>query len=189
MRKTIMLTIAWLTAAAVAVTVAWQGVSVVGDQVTDQRPTALAAADIEERREQLDDLRERISDDSARLDRLIQQRDALAAAATTSTTTQATRGTTPTTATASGSAAPSTTAASAAAETRTYNLQGGSAALRFTSSGVTVVFANPASGFTVEVEPEHVNGVKVEFRSETHRSRVDGWWSGGPVDRIREEPR
>ena len=84
-----------------------------------------------------------------------------------------------------------TTAAPAAtdSETRTYNLQGGTAALRYAPAGVEVVFANPAPGFRVEVEPEHGNGVKVEFESDAHESRVDGWWDGGPMERVREEPR
>jgi hypothetical protein len=60
--------------------------------------------------------------------------------------------------------------------------------LRFSPSGVTVVWANPNPGFDVSQEPEQGNGVKVEFRSDTHRSRVDGWWDGGPQERIREEP-
>lgn len=142
----------WLAAAVVAVVVAWQGVAVVGDQVTDERPAPLAASEIE-----------------SRLGRT---------STTTATTTTAapplpTEGSTP--------------AAPPAAETRTYNLTGGTASLRFGPAGVEVVFANPASGFSVEVEPEHGNGVKVEFESSSHESRVDGWWDGGPVDRIRED--
>ena len=65
---------------------------------------------------------------------------------------------------------------------------GGTAALRFSPGGVTVVFANPANGFDVEVEPEHVNGVKVEFESEAHTSRVEGWWDGMPQERVEESP-
>ena len=38
----------------------------------------------------------------------------------------------------------------------------------------------------VVVEPEHGNGVKVEFESEAHESRVYGWWDGGPVERVSE---
>ena len=70
---------------------------------------------------------------------------------------------------------------------RTYNLVGGTAALRFSPSGVTVEYATPKAGFTVEVEPENVNGVKVEFESADHKSRVDGWWDNGPRDRVRED--
>jgi hypothetical protein len=53
---------------------------------------------------------------------------------------------------------------------------------------VEVLFANPAPGFTVEIEPGNDNGVKVEFDSDSHTSRVDAWWDGGPADRVREDP-
>lgn len=76
----------------------------------------------------------------------------------------------------------------AQAETRTYALVGGTAALRFAPSGVSVLYATPKPGFTVETEPEHVNGFRVEFESDAHRSRVAGWWEGGPQDRTREVP-
>jgi hypothetical protein len=61
--------------------------------------------------------------------------------------------------------------------------------LRFSSSGVTVLWANPNAGFDVKVEGENANGVKVLFESSSHRSRIDGWWDGGPQDRVREENR
>lgn len=138
-------------AALVAVTVSWQGVNVVGDQVTDERPALLSAGEIERR---------------------------LAEASTAP----------PATPTATVSTADRASAAAPGAETRTYNLKGGTAALRFAPGGVEVVFANPAPGYRVEVEPEHGNGVKVEFDSDAHESRVDGWWDGGPVERVREEP-
>lgn len=73
-------------------------------------------------------------------------------------------------------------------ETRTYALVGGTVSLRFEPSGVTVAFANPAGGFDVEVEEEHGNGVRVEFESESHRSRVTGWWDGGPRDEVDDRP-
>ncbi|MDE0803751.1 MAG: hypothetical protein OSA99_10540, partial [Acidimicrobiales bacterium] len=83
---------------------------------------------------------------------------------------------------------PTTQPPAVPATTRTYSLTGGSVSLRFASSGVTVNYATPNAGFEVSIEPEHGNGVKVEFRGDSHRSRVDGWWENGPVDRIREEP-
>lgn len=83
-------------------------------------------------------------------------------------------------------APPATTTPPPAGETRTYAMVGGTVSLRFEASGVTVAFANPAAGFEVEVEPDHGNGVKVEFDSETHRSRVTGWWEGGPRDEVEE---
>jgi hypothetical protein len=59
--------------------------------------------------------------------------------------------------------------------------------LKFTPSGVTVQWATPHDGYEVKVEPENGNGVKVEFESDAHRSRVDAWWADGPQDRVREE--
>ena len=159
----------WVAAAAAALVVAFWGVGIVGDQVTGERPAPLSATEV--------------------------------AARATSTTTSTTAPTTTTSTTAAPVAAPQTTSTAPprstttvtslppapAGETRTYNLVGGSTALRFSPSGVTVVWANPNPGFEVESEPENGNGVKVEFRGEEHRSRVDGWWDGGPQERVREE--
>ena len=155
MRRSLLLGAVWLATAVGAVVLAWQGVSVVADQVTDDRPPPLAAGEIEAQ---------------------------LADADPTTTSTTMTTPSVDTTGT-TVAAAP----APGGVETRTYNLRGGTAALRFAPSGVTVVFANPAEGFAVDVGPEHGNGVKVEFESSSHESRVDGWWDGGPVDRIRED--
>ena len=184
MKRTVALSALWVVVAVAAVTVAWQGVAVVGDQVTDERPAALAASDIEDRLAGATtttsgtDTSTTSSTSSAPSTSTV---DSSTSTSPENTTTTAVRSTPATSTTSS----PATT--SAAGETRTYNLVGGTASLRFLPSGVEVVFANPAPGFTVEIEPEHVNGVKVEFESPTHESRVDGWWEGGPVDRVREK--
>ena len=83
--------------------------------------------------------------------------------------------------------ATTTTAPAPAAETRSYTLVGGSATLRFSASGVTVVSATPNPGFAVETEPTHGAGVRVRFRSDSHESQVEGWWEGGPRDEVQEE--
>jgi hypothetical protein len=193
---------AWLAAAAVAVVVAWQGVGIVTNQVTDDRPAPLAADEV---RALTDEARARdTADDAAPAPAgtatVLSPTSAGPVGSTptptpTPTTSQAPGGspaapaTSPTTA-APATAGPTTTEPTApAAETRTYNLVGGSAALRFSPSGVTVVWATPAAGFEVEVEPEHVNGVRVEFESDGHRSRVTGWWDRGPRDETREDRR
>ena len=67
----------------------------------------------------------------------------------------------------------------------TYTLVGGTAAVRFSAAGVGVLWATPAAGFDVEVEPEG-GGHKVEFRSGAHRSRLDVWWQDGPRHTIGE---
>ncbi|HVM08484.1 MAG TPA: hypothetical protein VM345_08485 [Acidimicrobiales bacterium] len=175
---------AWLAAAAVAGTIAWQGVGIVTRQVTDERPPSLTAGE----------LRALAADASAQ-ERPPAVTSSSATEAESSTTTAAMPPSEATTTTTAPTAPPvpsATTAppsSSTVSETRTYNLTGGSVALRFAPDGVSVVWATPNSGFVVEVEPEHVNGVKVEFESDAHRSRVDGWWSGGPQERVREEPR
>ena len=181
MRRTVVLVASWLAVAVLAVVLAWQGVSVVGNQVTDQRPPPLAASDIADR----------LADGKATSTTAPGTSDG---AVTSSTTTSSSApgvlpgsSPEPTTTTTTAPAAPPPSPPPPAAETRTYNLVGGTASLRFASTGVTVLFANPASGFSVSVEPEHGNGVSVEFESEGHESRVDGWWEGGPVDRVREE--
>ena len=58
--------------------------------------------------------------------------------------------------------------------------------LSFSPAGVDVVGATPNEGFTVDSEAEHGNGVKVEFESDGHESRVDAWWDGGPQVERRE---
>jgi hypothetical protein len=92
----------------------------------------------------------------------------------------------PTTTTAAPPPSTTTTAAAAPAQTQQFNLVGGSTAISFSATGVTVLWANPNPGFDVDIEPESP-GWKVEFRSDTHRSRIDVWWSGGPRHEIREE--
>jgi hypothetical protein len=64
---------------------------------------------------------------------------------------------------------------------------GGTATLRFSVDGVEVVVATPNAGYSVEISDTHSNGVGVEFDSDGHRSRVEGWWESGPQDEVREE--
>ncbi len=180
-----MLGTVWLVAAVVAVIVAWQGVAVVGDQVTDERPAPLAASDIEAR------LAEASTTTTAAPGSSTSTSTSTSTSSSTSTSTTIAAGdpSTPTSQTAPPATTPPPPPSTApvAGETRTYNLHGGTASLRFSPAGVEVVFANPAPGFSVDVEAEHDNGVRVEFESETHESRVDGWWDGGPVDLVRED--
>jgi hypothetical protein len=99
--------------------------------------------------------------------------------------------TVPSTATTAPSSS-TTTAPSAQAVTRTYNLTGGTATFRFSPDGVTVVSAVPNSGFTTETEAESDNGtdgIRVQFESGSHRSRITAWWDGGPRVDPREQPR
>ena len=54
-------------------------------------------------------------------------------------------------------------------------------------SAVEVLWASPNPGFDVRIVPESP-GMKVEFRADHHRSRIDAWWAGGPQHEIREDP-
>jgi hypothetical protein len=150
-RRSLALGAVWVVAAALAAGVAWAGIGVVGDQVTDDRPAPLSADEVAE---------------------------AVEADQPAGSTTTAPRG-------------PTTTAAvppvDASATTRTYRMEGGVVTLRFSPAGVEVVGATPNEGFTVDSEPEHGNGVKVEFGSDGHESRVDAWWDGGPQVERRED--
>ncbi|MGH9084146.1 MAG: hypothetical protein ACRDYW_01720 [Acidimicrobiales bacterium] len=164
MPKRGLLIVAWLVAGVLAVALATAAVSRVGNEVTGSRPSPLSAGEVQQE---------------------------LTAASTTTSSTTVTTGPTvspPTTSdsTATSAVPPTTVPVDAPAETRTYALVGGTATLRFTPQGVTVVTATPNPGYSVDVEAENVNGVKVEFESDAHESRVDGWWDGGPVERVRE---
>ncbi|HEY8546338.1 MAG TPA: hypothetical protein VIL36_14860 [Acidimicrobiales bacterium] len=167
MRRSLTFAAVWVAAAAVATTAAWQGVGLVTSEVTDNRPGSLTAAGVEA---ELGELAERTGGTGG------------TGGPVTTPTTAPGEPTTPTTPTTS---APTTTAPG---ETRTYTSTGGSAVLRFSPAGVVVVSSVPNPGFGVEIEPEHGNGVRVEFESDGHRSRIDGWWDGGPRDRVREDP-
>jgi hypothetical protein len=166
-RRSVTFTLAWLIAAGVATGAAWQGVAIVTNQVTNDRPDSFSAAEVQGQLDAAD-------------------ADADAAAATT--TTVDSTGSTDTTTNSSSTTTPTTTATTVAPINQTFNLVGGSTTLQFTPSGVTVLGSTPNLGFSVEQETEHGNGVKVEFESESHRSRVDGWWDGGPQFREREDP-
>ncbi len=204
MRKTALYVAGWIAAGIGAVTLATAGVSMVGRQVTGERPSSLSAQEV----------RAELGRDETEPD-------------TSTTAPSSTSTTTPTTTVPGAAAGPgtgsgvgggaesdtdpsptgvgspgpaavapgpedddgdpvTTSTAAAPSETRTYSMTGGTATLRFSSSGVTVVVATPNAGFSVVQEPTHDNGVRVEFRNDEHRSRVEGWWEGGPRDEVEE---
>lgn len=169
MRRTALLGVMWFVGGALAVALAVAAVGRVGNEVTGSRPSPLSAEEVAQ---------ELASTTST----------SAPAADPSSTTTGAAGGSTTTAppATATTVAPPPPTTA-AAGETRTYALVGGTATLRFEPTGVTVLAATPNPGFSVHAEPEHLNGVKVEFESEGHESQVTGWWDGGPRDEVRED--
>lgn len=71
--------------------------------------------------------------------------------------------------------------------TRVYSLTGGSLALDFAPSGVTVVWATPKSGYEVRINEVAGDGVKATFKSKDHVSTVRAWWDDGPADRVTEK--
>ncbi len=94
----------------------------------------------------------------------------------------------PSATTSTGSPAASTTlgvGVPADAVDQTFELVGGTAVVRYSSTGVTVLYAVPANGYQAKVEPEG-SGMKVEFRSGDRRSRVDVWWDNGPQHSVQE---
>jgi hypothetical protein len=159
-RRFVTFTVAWLFAAVAATTAAWQGVALVTDEVTDNRPAALAASDVQER-----------------LDAAPGSTDPGSTATTAATAS-------PTT-----TAPPSSTTTTAVpSETHTYRLVGGTTTLEFSPAGVHEVASSPNPGFSVKTEPEGT-GLRVQFESDSHRSRLDASWSNGPEVRPREDER
>lgn len=72
-------------------------------------------------------------------------------------------------------------------ETRHYDLVGGTVTLRFSSGRIEVLAAAPKSGFRLEPVESDGREVRVEFRSDGHRSRLDAdWEESEPRVRIRE---
>jgi hypothetical protein len=207
MRRVALYGIGWLVAAAAAVLLAWQGVGRVGTSVTERHPTALSA-------EQARRARALTGAPDAGLPGLGSPEAPGAVApgppaggsggpatpATTATTTPRPTPTTSSTAPRPPTAKPpatsppvtpttrpaSPTPAPAPGEVRTYNLVGGSVTLRFQPSGVTVVWANPNSGFQAEVDDRDGGGVRVRFDGGSHRSELEAWWDAGPRDRVDE---
>jgi len=178
MRRTLGFVLLWFLAGAAATTVAWLGVSTVSDQLagSGSHPDPLSSDEIQS---------EVAADEGPDV-----TTTTTAPVAPTSTTTAApVVRTTPTTAAPVVQPQTPTTAPPAAAEpiTRSYDLEGGTATLRFSPSGVTVVVATPAPGFTVDIGESHDGGKRVEFESSDHRSRLDAWWDGGPQDEVRED--
>jgi hypothetical protein len=142
---------AWAVAAAFAAVVAWQGVGLVGDQVTDERPPTRSAAEVEAE---------------------------LAGAATTSTSAPAAVVTEPT-------APPTTGVPAPEPVVRSYRVTGGTAAFAFTPAGVTVAYAAPDLGYQMRSEDSD-GGWRIEFEGPAGRSRIEGWWDGGPQDRVED---
>lgn len=203
MRRVLLYGIGWLAAATAAVLLAWQGVGRVGTNVTDRHAAPLTA---EQARQQLE--RTTATGTGAEPGQEPGGGPATTVpgsggggggpataptpttsprAATTSTVPGSPTSTPSTTEPGSSATSTSTAPPTGATETRTYNLVGGSATLRFSPSGVTVVLAEPKPGFSADIDEGSGGRVRVRFEGPSHRSQVEAWWDGGPRDEVREE--
>ena len=158
MRRTIALGLAWLAAASAAAVVAWTGVGLAGDQLTDDRTPTLSSEEIER-----------------------------ALAAETQSPSTPTTGTSTTPPTTQPTTPPATDAPPPAGETRTFRTSRGTAALVFSPGGVTLAWAAPNAGYQVDQGPGDRGGWRVEFEGDDGRSRIDGWWDAGPQYRIDDD--
>lgn len=186
MRKTWVYLTAWFVAGVAAVGLASAGVAVVGRQVTDSSRQAPFSAE-----QVRAELAEAEATTTTSTPEVAAPTTTLAPTVTTGPTPPSNDG--PTGPTPGGptvtAPTPTTTPPPAvpAPSTRTYSLVGGTATLRFSATGVAVLSAAPKPGFSVDVGAGHNGGARVEFESDDHRSRVDGWWAGGPQDEVRED--
>lgn len=196
MRRTFLYLAAWLAAGVAAVALASIGVSMVGRQVTRDRPPPLSA---EEVRSELEsgDAQSTVSTAttvtlppdaaSTTVPPAVDGEPSPGADGSPSPTSSPRATTAPGSIPVRSGATTTTAPQTTASETRSYTLVGGSATLRFSPSGVTVVAASPNPGYSVEMEATHDNGVRVRFETEGHESEVIGWWDGGPRDEVSEE--
>ena len=178
--------LAWLAAAVVASAVAWQGVGLIGAQVTDSRPETLSAGQIDA------ELAERAGSasttDADQPGAAVSTEPADAGGPATGGPTTAVPGATDdgTTTGSDGSTATtsSPTTTPPAVERRTATMLGGTAAFEYSGGTVRLLYARPAPGYDVERDDRDDGGIRVEFEGEDGTSRVDAWWDG----RARLEP-
>ncbi|MFE9748751.1 hypothetical protein ACFYOT_27915 [Saccharothrix saharensis] len=170
---------AWSASTAVAVVLSWLGIRFVLDAGVPERPRVVAGPT---------------------------QSSAIARTTTTTTTTAPT--TTTTTVAVIATLAPTTTTIAPTTTTttaqplpsengtwterdgqpvylRSFQLQGGVAAISFSARDMEPISATPRQGFAATVE-QPAAAVVVEFTSPGHRSRLEATWVNGPQWRIVE---
>ena len=186
MRRTLPHVAAWFAAGVAAVVLASVAVSMVSGQVTGSRPAPLSAAQVEDELAAASDGTTTTTGSTGST-----TSTSAPAAAGTATTVPGGPPATATPTTSASGPGPTTTTTTRppgpAPSSKTYDMVGGTATLRFSAAGVTVLTATPKPGFSVDTSSTHGNGVRVEFESDDHRSRVDAWWDGGPQDEVRED--
>ena len=194
-RKTLPYLGAWFIAGLLAVALASVGVSMVTEQVTtNNRPAALGAAEVRDELASID--QDGAAEATPSLPEVPPTPPTGAMAPGSSPSgSSADRApapgdgpSDPSTPTTTIAPVPTTLPAAPTPVTRTYDLIGGTATLRFTSEGVTIITATPKAGFSVDIEANDDDGdARVEFESDDHLSRLDAWWDGGPQNEVREE--
>ena len=194
MRRIFTLSVAWLAAAVVAAVVAWQGVRLVGDQVTDDRDGMLSGSEIDAALTGGGGGIPLPPTTTTATPPSTTAADAGAggtgSGTSTAGSTTPSRGTAPATGSngtsgSGGQPAPAPAPAPAAV-VRPYSVTGGTASISFSPAGVEVLWARPASGWSVKTELEG-SAVRVEFESDDARSRIDAWWADGPQDRVEDD--
>lgn len=174
MRSKSVLFALWMLVTVVAGTVAWQSLGLVGASIDDQDTAAPTLPSTE-------------SDEAP-------TSSTTSAPAVTGTVAQpvtAGRNTDPSNGTrapesSSSSSIRSTTTTTEPAIVELFTTEGGQAEISFSPTKVEVLWAVPAPGWEARSEVEG-DGVKVEFRGDDERYRIDAWWDGGPQNRIRED--
>lgn len=173
MRSKSFLAVVWAVATVVAVAIVWQSLGFVSTRTEDEEAAGGGATSV------LTPVTGSPAGDPGGT--------TVPTTPTTAVTDPGTATTTATTATTSPTASTTVVAGVPAdAVDQTFELVGGTAVVRYSSTGVTVLYAVPANGYQAKVEPEGT-GMKVEFRSSSHRSRVDVWWNNGPQHSVEEE--
>lgn len=173
MRRPPLLVLMWVAATVAATGLAWAGVSLVADQVVQPvRPSTVS--------------------------------DVLAASPSPSPQVSASPTPTPSatsTPTPGPTATPSSPPTSTPAEgsddvdvpqpvIRTHQLVGGRVTIEYRPDAVRILVpAEPADGFRVEIDRDGPTELRVEFTSDTHRSRLESWWDGGARFEIDEDER
>ena len=158
-RRMLTLGAAWAVAAAFAAVVAWQGVGLVGDQVTDERPPTTLGR------------RGGGGAGGHHHDRRPPARPPLSAPAAGVTE--------PT-----GPAHDGRAGARARGPVVPRHRRHGGARL-LPPAGVTVAYAAPDLGYQIALEADD-GGWRIEFEGPAGRSRIEGWWDGGPQDRVED---
>lgn len=168
MRRGGLLILGWIVAGLVAIAASRFGVSLIADQVTDNRPPPLSAAEI----------RDELAVNALQAP---PSTDPGAGPTAPTTTIPPPPPSTP------GPNDHQPPAAPGAAQVLTHQAIGGTVTLRYAPEGVTVLAATPAAGFTVLTETEHGHELRVTFENDEHRSRITGWWDGQPRTEVRED--